>query len=76
MVEVGGRPIMLHVMDIYDRFAHRDFIVACGYKCMVMKSFFNDLHLMNNDFTVKLGTGRMDLRPCGKAYDIGAHELR
>jgi glucose-1-phosphate cytidylyltransferase len=64
MVEVGGRPIMLHVMDIYDRFAHRDFIVACGYKCMVMKSFFNDLHLMNNDFTVKLGSGRMDLRPC------------
>jgi len=64
MVEVAGRPIMLHVMDIYDHWGQRDFIVACGYKCMVMKQFFNNLHLMNNDFTVTLGTGRMDLRPC------------
>lgn len=65
MVEVHGRPIMLHVMDIYSHFGHTDFIVACGYKCMLMKSFFNDLHLMNNDFTVRLGSGRMDLRPRG-----------
>jgi glucose-1-phosphate cytidylyltransferase len=64
MVEVGGRPIMLHVMDIYDHWGQHDFIIACGYKCMMMKAFFNNLHLMNNDFTVTIGTGRMDLRPC------------
>jgi glucose-1-phosphate cytidylyltransferase len=66
MVEVGGRPIMLHVMDIYDHWGQHDFIVACGYKGMLLKQFFNNLHLMNNDFTVKLGTGRMNLRPCRK----------
>jgi glucose-1-phosphate cytidylyltransferase len=66
MVEVAGRPIMLHVMDIYSHWGQNDFIIACGYKCMLMKSFFNNLHLMNNDFTVTLGTGRMDLRPCRK----------
>ncbi len=65
MVEVSGRPIMMHVMDIYSRWGHRDFIVACGYKCMLIKSFFHDLHLMNNDFTVALGDGGMTLRPTG-----------
>nr|WP_310524539.1 glucose-1-phosphate cytidylyltransferase [Polymorphobacter sp.] len=57
MVEIGGKPIILHVMDIYSRFGHTDFIVACGYKAMMMKSFFHSLHLMNNDFTVALGNG-------------------
>jgi glucose-1-phosphate cytidylyltransferase len=63
MVEVAGQPIMLHVMNIYDHFGQHDFIIACGYKALVMKSFFNDLHLMNNDFTVTLGTGKVDLHP-------------
>lgn len=63
MVEVGGRPILLHVMDIYSHWGIHDFIVACGYKCMTIKAFFHDLHLMNNDFTVALGNGNMTLRP-------------
>ena len=63
MVEVAGRPIMLHVMDIYDHYGHTDFIVACGYKAMSIKSFFQDLHLMTNDFTVGIGNGEMSLRP-------------
>ena len=66
MVEVAGRPIMLHVMDIYDRWGHDDFIVACGYKAMAIKSFFQDLHLMSNDFTVGIGNGEMALRPTSK----------
>lgn len=63
MVEVGGRPIMLHVMDIYSHWGHHDFIVACGYKCMLMKQFFQNLHLITNDFTVTLGNGDMTLKP-------------
>ena len=66
MVEVAGRPIMMHVMDIYSHWGHHDFIVACGYKCLLIKSFFQDLHLMNNDFTVALKSGGMTLRPTGK----------
>lgn len=66
MVEVGGRPIILHVMDVYSHFGQRDFIVACGFKAMVMKSFFQGLHLLNNDFTVALGNGEMTLAPFGK----------
>ncbi len=66
MVEVAGRPIMLHVMDIYDRFGFGEFIVACGYKAMSIKKFFQDLHLMNNDFTVGVVDGEMNLRPTSK----------
>ena len=62
MVEVHGKPIILHVMDIYSRWNVTDFIVACGYKCMMMKSFFNDLHLLANDFTVKIDDGRVALK--------------
>src|SRR3546814_13801389 len=66
MVEVASRPIMMHVMDIYSHLVHHDCIVACGYKCLLIKSFFQDLHLMNNDFTVALTSGGMTLRPTGK----------
>lgn len=63
MVEVAGRPIILHVMDIYSRWGLNDFVVACGYKSMMMKAFFQGLHLMNNDFTVALSNGDMHLSP-------------
>jgi glucose-1-phosphate cytidylyltransferase len=81
MVEVAGRPIMLHVMDIYNRFGHHDFIVACGYKAMVIKQFFHDLHLMTNDFTVGIGNGKLDLKPRHKVdwtvsvVDTGLHTM-
>ena len=61
MVEVGERPIILHVMDIYRHWGYRDFIVAAGYKSLLIKQFFKDLHLMHQDFTVDLGTGNLDL---------------
>lgn len=63
MVEIGGRPIILHVMDIYSQWGFRDFIVAGGYKCMSIKAFFHNFHLSTADFTVALGSGAMTLRP-------------
>lgn len=57
MVEIGGRPIMLHVMDIYSHWGHKDFIVASGYKSFVIKQFFRDYHLMTSDLTVSLRDG-------------------
>jgi glucose-1-phosphate cytidylyltransferase len=63
MVEVGGRPIMLHVMDIYSHWGHRDFIIASGYKGMSIKQYFRDFHLLTNDFTVSLGSSSISLKP-------------
>ncbi|WP_061934989.1 glucose-1-phosphate cytidylyltransferase [Aureimonas sp. AU22] len=63
MVEIGGRPIIMHVMDIYSRWGFRDFVVAGGYKCMSIKAYFQNFHLTTADFTVELGSGVMTLRP-------------
>ncbi|BDA82945.1 glucose-1-phosphate cytidylyltransferase [Aureimonas sp. SA4125] len=61
MVEIGGRPIIMHVMDIYSHWGFHDFIVAGGYKCMSIKAFFHNFHLSTADFTVSLGSGAMTL---------------
>jgi glucose-1-phosphate cytidylyltransferase len=63
MVEIGGRPIMLHVMDIYNHWGHRDFIIASGYKSVLIKQYFHDYHLFLNDFTVSLADGSVKQMP-------------
>jgi glucose-1-phosphate cytidylyltransferase len=63
MVEIGGQPIIMHVMDIYSHWGFRDFVVAGGYKCMSIKAFFQNFHLSTADFTVALGSGFMTLKP-------------
>ncbi len=61
MVEVGGRPIIARVMDIYSHFGHKDFIVAAGYKSFLLKQFFANYHLIANDISVSLDDGKMKL---------------
>ena len=63
MVEVGGRPIIMHVMDIYNHFGHNDFLIAAGYKSLLLKQYFNNFHLVSNDLTVNLATGETKLTP-------------
>lgn len=65
MVEVGGRPIIVRVMDIYSHFGYRDFLVAAGYKAILLKQFFANFHLVANDVTVALATGETQLTPTG-----------
>ncbi len=81
MVEVGGRPIIARVMDIYSHFGHRDFIIAAGYKALLLKQFFANYHLIANDITVALDSGKMTLLPCSpggwnvSVVDTGAHTM-
>ncbi|SPF76921.1 Glucose-1-phosphate cytidylyltransferase [Aliiroseovarius pelagivivens] len=63
MVEVGGRPIITRVMDIYSHFGHNDFIVASGYKSLCLKQYFANYHLIANNITVAVDSGKMDLTP-------------
>lgn len=55
MVEVGGRPILWHIMKNLASFGIRDFIVATGYKSDSIKDYFLNYEARNNDFTVELG---------------------
>lgn len=61
MVEIGGHPVLWHLMQIYASHQARDFIVACGYKGQLIKEYFRDLLVLTNDFTVDLGSGALDV---------------
>lgn len=60
MVEIGGRPILWHIMNIYAHHGHTDFIVACGYKSEVIKKYFHDFILFHSDYVIDLRTGAVD----------------
>lgn len=51
LVEVGGRPILWHIMKIYSVFGLNDFVICGGYKCNMIKSYFRDYMLASSDVT-------------------------
>jgi glucose-1-phosphate cytidylyltransferase len=57
MVEVGGRPILWHIMQHYAHYGHDHFIVALGYKGQYIKQYMIDFGLAESDLTVCTGTG-------------------
>lgn len=65
MVEVGGRPILWHIMKTYAHHGFRDFAVALGYKGETIKRFFIDYHALSGDLEVDLQTGRTTRRGGG-----------
>ena len=58
MVEIGGKPILWHVMNIYAAYEHQEFIVALGYKGEAIKEYFLNFFSLNNDLTINLETGK------------------
>ena len=61
MVEIGGHPILWHIMKIYSQFGHNDFIVCLGYKGYMIKEFFANYFLHMSDVTIHLAENRMDI---------------
>jgi len=55
MVEIGGRPILWHIMKHYAHYGHKEFILALGYKGDIIRNYFLNYHYHNNDFSVYLG---------------------
>lgn len=55
MVEIGGRPILWHIMKIYAHCEFRDFVLCLGYRGNMIKEYFLNYEAMNNDFTICLG---------------------
>jgi glucose-1-phosphate cytidylyltransferase len=58
LVEIGGRPILLHIMKLYAHHGFKEFVLCLGYRGNMIKEHFLNYEAMNNDFTVNLGTGR------------------
>ena len=51
MIEIGGRPILWHIMKYYSSFGHNEFIICCGYKQYVIKEYFANYYLHMSDVT-------------------------
>ncbi|MBI3928845.1 MAG: glucose-1-phosphate cytidylyltransferase [Armatimonadetes bacterium] len=61
MVEIGGRPILWHIMKIYSAHGLNDFIVCCGYKGQIIKEYFANYALHNSDVTFNMRTGEIQV---------------
>ena len=51
MIEIGGKPILWHIMKIYSSYGYNDFIICCGYKSYIIKEYFADYYLHQSDVT-------------------------
>jgi glucose-1-phosphate cytidylyltransferase len=61
MVEIGGRPILWHIMKIYSHYGFSEFIICLGYKGYVIKEYFANYFLHTSDVTFHLAEDRMDI---------------
>jgi glucose-1-phosphate cytidylyltransferase len=60
MVEVGGRPLLWHIMKLYAAHGLTDFVCCLGYRGSMIKQYFLDYHALRSDLTVSLATGEVE----------------
>ena len=59
MIPIGPYPIIFHIMKLYAKFHHKDFIVCLGYKGQTIKDFFLNYETSTRDFSIAFGTGKI-----------------
>jgi glucose-1-phosphate cytidylyltransferase len=62
MVEIGGKPILWHIMMYYSQFGFNDFVIALGYKGEVIKKYMVDYCALNGDLSVSFKTGKVKMK--------------
>ena len=61
MVKIGSKPILWHIMKIYSYYGYKEFIISLGYKSEVIKEYFYNYNILNNDFTIELGSKNTEM---------------
>jgi glucose-1-phosphate cytidylyltransferase len=69
MVEIGGKPILWHIMKTYRHFGCRNFVLCLGYRGDVIRDYFLNYHRRNSDFTVDMASGGVTTLSNGVAED-------
>ena len=62
MVEIGGKPILWHIMKHYSHYGYNEFILALGYKGDSIKNYFLNYYNLNSDFTINLSSGDVEFK--------------
>ncbi len=61
MAEIGGRPLIWHIMKLYSHYGFREFIVCGGYKVNIIKEYFKDFYIYQSDITVDLSSNEITI---------------
>ncbi|WEK34136.1 MAG: glucose-1-phosphate cytidylyltransferase [Candidatus Pseudobacter hemicellulosilyticus] len=61
MVEIGGKPILWHIMKGYSHYGFNEFVICLGYKGFLIKEYFMQYFLHNSDLTIELGSNKLDV---------------
>ncbi|MFZ5789682.1 MAG: glucose-1-phosphate cytidylyltransferase [Pseudomonadota bacterium] len=69
MVEIGGRPILWHIMKLYRHFGVRNFVLCLGYRGDMIRDYFLNYRLRNSNFAVDLGSGAVETLTESEAED-------
>src|SRR5258707_1891350 len=81
MVEIGGIPIVVHIMSIYAAYGYDNFIIACGYRGDYIKEYFSNYEIKHSDWCINLASGaRTPLRTTVPNWnvsviDTGSHTM-
>jgi glucose-1-phosphate cytidylyltransferase len=81
MVEIGGRPILWHIMKHYAHYGFKEFFIALGYKGEVIKRYFLDYYMLSGSMTINLSNGDVQVHDKGcedwivHLIDTGLHTL-
>ena len=81
MVQIGNKPMIIHIMEIYARYGYKDFIIALGFKGDYIKNYFSNLLHNSNDFSINFNKGT--IKKFGKSnidwnvslIDTGLHSM-
>ena len=68
MVEIGGRPILWHIMNIYASYGFKEFVLALGYRGEIIKNYFLNYYYLRNNFSIELSNGKIKVHD-GKRED-------
>ena len=72
MVEIGGKPILWHIMNIYAKFGFKEFVIALGYKGECIKEYFLNFYNFNNNISIDMKTGETTIHD-GNCMDWKVH---
>ena len=61
MIEIGGKPILWHIMKIYSSHGFNEFVILLGYKGYIIKEFFSNYFLHQSDMTIDLASNSMEI---------------
>lgn len=61
MVEIGGKPILWHIMKIYEAYGYNDFVLCLGYKAQTIKEYFLNYYLYNSDVSIDIEKNKVDV---------------